>query len=344
MKAGKALLWPFSALYGAGARVRAWTYRTGIVRQKRLQGVVVSVGNVTVGGTGKTPMVTWLAEKFAESGRKVAVLARGYRPIGSGAGVTSRSGVQEGWNDEVALLSGRLGKRAQFGVGANRFEKGRELESRGINIFILDDGFQHFQLARDADVVMVDGMAPFGGGRVLPSGRLREPVSALRRADILVIHRVEKVAGAIEAELRRYSAAPIYFSQTKLLSVEPFGDAEVSALRIQGRRFFAFCGIGNPRGFLADLERWELSVAGYHFFRDHHRYTPADMISLSAEARDAGADALLCTEKDIYDLPLDVQLSLPVFFCKIGLQFNDEAGLWRAIEEKIRKKEQGRKR
>lgn len=343
MTFGETLLWPFSAVYGAGARFRAWAYRAGFFRQKELQGAVVSVGNVTVGGTGKTPMVAWLAEKFAESGKKVAVLARGYRPLGSGSGAISRSGVREGWNDEIALLSERLGERAAFGAGANRFEKGRELESRGFNTFILDDGFQHLRLARDVDIVMIDGTNPFGGGRVLPSGRLREPVSALQRADIFVIHRVEKARG-IEAELRQYSAAPIYFSQTRLLRIEPLGGGEVSALRIPGRRFFVFCGIGNPHGFLADLKRWDLTVAGHHFFRDHHRYTPPEMISLCTEASRAAADALLCTEKDIYDLPFDLELPLPVFFCKIALQFDDEAGLWRAIGERIRKKELGSRR
>jgi tetraacyldisaccharide 4'-kinase len=322
-----ALLWPLSVIYGAGARLRAWAYHSGILRQKRLRGVVVSVGNITVGGTGKTPMVAWAAQRFVDNGRKVGILARGYRPL-QGAGAIH--GAAAGWNDEIALLHARLGRQVDFGVGANRFERGKELEKRGVNCFVLDDGFQHQQLARHVNIVMIDATNPFGGGHVLPSGRLREPLSALRRAGIIVIHRVEK-APAVEAVIRRYSSAPIYFSQTKLLSVEAFGDAEITVAPAQRKKFFAFCGIGNPSSFLADLKRWDISVLGHRIFRDHHRYSPNDIASLSRQALAAGADALLCTEKDIYDLPSTAAMPVPIFFCKIALQFNDEEGLWRTI-------------
>ncbi len=334
------LLWPFSAVYGTAAWLRAWAYRTGIGRAKRLRGTVVSVGNITVGGTGKTPMTAWVAQRFLDSGRKVAVLARGYRPLEGGASGDVRGG-EAGWNDEIALLNERLGGRAQFGVGANRFEKGRALEAAGVDCFVLDDGFQHQQLARDVDIVMIDAANPFGGGNLLPAGRLREPLAALRRASIVVIHRTEK-APALEAKIRRYSAAPIYFSQTKLAGIEAFGETEIMAAPAQRQKFFAFCGIGNPAAFVADLKRWDISVAGQRFFRDHHRYTPDDLAQLAEEASAADAEALLCTEKDVYDLPAGMEMPMRVFFCRIALQFNDEEGLWRticALTEK--KKEQG---
>ncbi|HLW81004.1 MAG TPA: tetraacyldisaccharide 4'-kinase [Candidatus Acidoferrales bacterium] len=337
MTTAGAILWPLSVIYGAGARLRAWTYRAGIFQQKRLRGVVVSVGNITVGGTGKTPMVAWVARRFVDNGRRVGVLARGYRPL---QGVGAVHGAAAGWNGEIALLHARLGRRVHFGVGANRFEKGKELEERGVNGFVLDDGFQHQQLARDVNIVMIDATNPFGGGHLLPSGRLREPISALRRANIIVIHRAEK-APAVEAVIRRYSAAPIFFSQTKLLGVEPFGDAEITVAPARRRKFFAFCGIGNPSSFLADLKRWDISVLGHRIFRDHHRYSPNDIASLSREAVAAGADALLCTEKDTYDLPSTAAMPVPIFFCKIALQFNDEEGLWRTIQELAEKNKGG---
>jgi tetraacyldisaccharide 4'-kinase len=327
--AAEALLWPLSVIYGAGARLRARAYRAGIFRQKRLRGVVVSIGNITVGGTGKTPMVAWVAQRFVDNGRKVGILARGYRPL---QGVGAVHGAAAGWNDEIALLHARLGRQVEFGVGANRFEKGSEIEGRGVNCFVLDDGFQHQQLARDVNIVMIDAINPFGGGHVLPSGRLREPISALRRANIIVIHRSEK-APAAEAVIRRYSHAPIYFSQTKLLGVEPFGEAEITIAPARRKKFFAFCGIGNPSSFFADLKRWDISVLGRRIFRDHHRYSPNDIASLSKEAAATGADALLCTEKDTYDLPPTAAMPVPIFFCKIALQFNDEEGLWRTIQE-----------
>lgn len=270
-------------------------------------------------------MTAWLAQRFLDEGKKVAVLARGYRPLSSSA----TAGARAGWNDEIAMLDARLGGRVKFGVGANRFEKGSELEKGGVNCFILDDGFQHQRLARDVNIVMLDAANPFGGG-FLPAGRRREPASALRRADIVVIHRAEK-SPAIEAVVRRHSAAPIYFSQTRLLGIEAFGDTEVAAAPAQRQKFFASCGIGNPAAFLADLKKWDISVVGHRIFRDHHRYTAADLALLARDATAAGADALLCTEKDTYDLPLGEKMPAPVFFCKISLQFNDEEGLWRAI-------------
>ncbi|HEV2422138.1 MAG TPA: tetraacyldisaccharide 4'-kinase [Candidatus Acidoferrales bacterium] len=337
MKLTAALLWPASMLYNAAARIRWWAYRAGIAKQRRLRGVVVGVGNITTGGTGKTPVVLWIAERALGAGKKVGLLSRGYRPLppGSDAGA-------HGWNDEVALLHGRLGARVEFGVGANRFEKGKELQTRGVEWFILDDGFQHLQLARDVDIVMIDATKPFGGGHILPSGRLREPVSALQRADILVIHRAEERVPAIEAVIRRYSQAPIYFSQAKLLGLEEYRGGDAATPPAAGTRFFAFCGIGNPPAFFADLKKWAIALAGSDTFSDHHRYTNADMARLEQAARAAGADALVCTEKDTYDLPPNTGIGIPIYFCKIGLKFDDEEGLWREILGVIEKRNRGR--
>jgi tetraacyldisaccharide 4'-kinase len=333
----EALLWPASVLYGAAARLRAGAYNAGLLRQLRLRSTVVSVGNIITGGTGKTPMVLWIAQRLAESGKKVGILSRGYRPLPQDSG--SGAAAKQGWNDEVALLHGRLGERAEIGVGANRFEKGRELEKRGVNCFVLDDGFQHLELARDVDIVMIDATNPFGGGRALPSGRLREPLSALSRAGVFVIHRTMERVPAIEAVIRRHSAAPIYFSQTKLLGWQSHRGSEGKEFPETGHKYFAFCGIGNPTAFFADLKNWGgIAVGGHHTFRDHHRYTQLDISNLQAEARGIGAAALVCTEKDIYDLPDPMTVSLPIFFCKIALQFNDEEGLWRSIVEAIERK------
>ncbi len=336
----ESLLWPASLFYGAAARLRAWGYRVRMLRQRRLKGIVVSIGNITTGGTGKTPMAVWVAQRFLESGKKVGVLSRGYRPLQLDS-VRGGTGMQ-GWNDEVALLHGRLSERVELGTGAKRFEKGKELEQRGVDCFILDDGFQHLQLARDLNIVMIDATKPFGGGHVLPSGRLREPIAALRRADIVVIHRTAERVPAVEAVVRRYSAAPVYFSQTKLLGLEVYRGVEIASAAAKGRKLFAFCGIGNPSAFLADLKNWGISVLGHEVFRDHHRYTEGDMSRLEEKATAADAAALICTEKDIYDLPPGVAIQVPIYFCKIGLQFNDEEGLWRSILTVIESKKPGR--
>lgn len=337
----ESLLWPASLIYGAVARLRARGYRWGALRQRRLKSIVVSIGNITTGGTGKTPMVLWLAQRLSEDGKKVGVLSRGYRPLRQPARVHGGADAQ-GWNDEMALLHGRLGARVRLGAGRKRFEKGKELETQGVDCFVLDDGFQHFELARDVNVVMIDATKPFGGGHVLPSGRLREPVSALRRADIFVIHRAAERVPAIEAILRRYSPAPIYLSQTKLLGLEMYRGAETGSAVAREKKFVAFCGIGNPSAFFSDLKNWGVPVLRQEAFRDHHRYSERDMLVLEERANAAGAEALLCTEKDIYDLPTDVATGMPIYFCRIGLQFNDEEGLWRSISKRIESKQIGK--
>ena len=336
MTLAKSLLWPLSIFYGIGARLRAWTYRASIVHQRRLRGVVISVGNLTVGGTGKTPMVVWLAQRFATTGKRTAVLSRGYRPLPQRSRAVASTEIPPGWNDEAALLHERLGDAVTIGVGANRFAKGRELERRGIEIFILDDGFQHLQLARDIDIVLLDATNPFGDGHLLPAGRLREPISALRRADIVIITRSEH-APATEAIIQRHTSTPIFYARTELLSVETYGQPSSAKTNkpAGSQKFLAFCGIGNPSAFFDDLKTWGIQLAGHATFRDHHLYTEADLSELESRAVAAGADALLCTEKDIQDLtPLRTN-RLPILFCKIALRFNDEASLWQNILEKL---------
>ncbi len=171
------LLWPLSVFYEIGARLRVLLYEKGVFKKKRLKTPVVSVGNLTVGGTGKTPMVLYLAEKFLAEGKRVGILSRGYR----GAAGTS---------DEVEMLKRRLGGRVVFGVGADRFVEGERIERESpVDVFLLDDGFQHLQLARDVDIVLWDGTKKFQRQWMLPAGSLREPISAISRADLLVITR-----------------------------------------------------------------------------------------------------------------------------------------------------------
>src|SRR5208283_4918718 len=180
------LLWPLSLMYGISVRLRLWLYARGIFQTKQLGTPVISVGNLTVGGTGKTPMVIWLAERFLAAGKRVAILSRGYK----GTGETS---------DEIALMKYRLNERVLFGVGANRYEQGHRLEQQSVDVFLLDDGYQHVQLARDVDLLLMDAAQPLSEEMLLPAGRLREPVSGMSRASLLIFTRTETSAGASAA-------------------------------------------------------------------------------------------------------------------------------------------------
>lgn len=331
----RALLWPFAVAYEAVVRTRALFYRRGIFRTRRLGGAVISVGNLTVGGTGKTPMVLWIAERLASEGKRAAILTRGYR----GSGQADARGNPQ--SDEVALLHERLGGRAQLGIGKDRYQAGRTLERHGAEWFILDDGFQHLALRRDANIVMIDATNPFGGGRLLPAGRLREPKSALRRADIVVITRSDH-APAVETVARRFTSAPISYALTRLESVlrVPALKVPLPGKEFAEAKFFAFCGIGNPAAFFDDVRSWGAHVVGRRAFPDHHRYTAAETAQLEREAAAAGADAMLCTEKDVFNLRDTIPANLPVYACRIGLALSDPEDFWKAVLAAIRRNRQ----
>ena len=324
------LLWPLSVLYSSVARAKAWCYERGIFRTRKLPGTVIGVGNLTVGGTGKTPMVLAIAERLAKEGKHAAILTRGYRGIADGGA----HGVPQ--SDEVALLRERLAGKVQLGVGADRYKSGMVLVRHGIDWFVLDDGFQHLKLSRDADVVLVDATDPFGGGMVLPAGRLREPLSALRRADIVVITRsVQAPSPAIEAIIRRHTSSPIFYASARLENVlrVPRLDIALPRQDWQKARFMAFCGIGNPSAFFEDLRIWEFLVAQQRSFADHHEYTAREATELELAASNCGADALLCTEKDVWNLRNVQFTALPVYCCRIS--FDLPEGFWTAVTDAV---------
>ena len=323
------LLWPASLLYECGVASRNLAFLSRIRKRRQLAGRVISVGNLTVGGTGKTPMVMWLAERLLAEGKSVGILTRGY------GGNTDRKLRWAKESDEVALLRARLPESVMFGVGADRFAKGRELERAGVEWFLLDDGFQHRQLARDVDIVLLDAMDPFGGGLLLPAGKLREPRSALRRASIIMITRTER-APAIEAVVRRYTNAPIFYAWTRLRGVFDSASADPrnpALVDFRSRHLYAFCTIGNPSAFFDDLKRWGFSVAGETIFRDHHRLTQKDTVELNRRARAVKADGFICTEKDLWNDARLCASQLPVWVCRMDLQIPDGERFWQTVGE-----------
>lgn len=332
MKLAASLLWPLSLPYAAAAHLRARAYQMGILKPRRLGGTVISVGNLTVGGTGKTPMVLWIAQRLLAEGRRVGILTRGYR------GATE-DGATETSSDEVRLLNARLGDQVALGVGANRYANGQRLAKEGVEWFVLDDGFQHLQLARDVNVVLIDATNPFGGGKVLPAGGLREPRSALARADIVVITRSQHAA-AVESLVRRYSAAPIFYAQPQLKDIRVWrGDYPGEAdAQTRSQKVFAFCGIGNPAAFVSNLREWGFQVAGHKFFRDHHRYTQQDARQIEQAARSAGAEVLICTEKDIFNLQGISFGEFDIRYCAISMHVENEDGFWAEIMNRVAKR------
>ena len=308
------LLWPLSLLYGAIVRLRVWLYAKGLLKQKRLKAPVVSVGNLTVGGTGKTPMVIWLAERFLAEGKRVAILSRGYRGT-------------NGTSDEIELMKFRLQGRAAFGVGKDRFTEGQRIESQQpVDVFLLDDGFQYLQLARDLDILLMDASRGLAGELLLPAGRLREPLSAMSRANILVFTRTENMPGTVDA-IQRLNQYPVFAAATQLIGFRRLGGdiTLLSPSEIGAGPFFAFCGLGNPDAFFRDLRSWGLTVCGQMSFPDHHRYTEKDASQIQIGARRAGAIAFVTTEKDERNLSGIGFDHTPVYVSAIELVVSPEA-------------------
>jgi 3-deoxy-D-manno-octulosonic-acid transferase len=322
---------PLAWIWGAGVR-RDRARR--LARQKKLERPVISVGAMTMGGAGKTPFVAWLAARLYENAHQPAVLTRGYRRrsvqdkiiISAGAACSPELTGDEA---QIFVRSGI----AHVGIGRNRYETGRLLEERlDPDVFLLDDGFQHWPLARELDIVLIDALDPFGGGAAFPRGRLREPLDGLARADAFVITRTEPgvSTAAIERTLRTYNRRAPVFRARIIPSFwrDLHSGRSVPASGAPFRAVAAFCGIGNPGAFWRTLDALGLSVVYQCCFPDHHRYQPRELRRLAVRAAEAGADALVTTEKDAINLSEyagQVAGSAPVYWLKIGVELDNEA-------------------
>jgi len=280
--------------YGAGARVRGWTYDAGLRRRRRLPVPVICVGNLTAGGTGKTPFVAWLAARWLREGRRPGILARGY-------GGPARPG--GALNDEGLVLRHALGDGVPQVQGADRFRAGERLLAThpDVDVVLLDDGFQHRRLARDLDVVLLDATRPPLHDAYLPRGRLREAPAALARAGAVVLTRAGDVADLdrerLVAEVRRHTEAPIAFCEARPVSLEAAGET-LAPDALRDRRVHAACGIGHPEAFRRTLERLGARVDALRALPDHGRLGPGEWEALREGARRAGADWLVVTRKD----------------------------------------------
>lgn len=331
---GLALLQPLAAAWAAGVQRDR---RRGTEQRRTLSTPVIGIGNITMGGSGKTPFVAWLAEQLAARGETPAVLTRGYRRRSVERTLVLRAGTHcpvSRTGDEAQILL-RAGV-AHIGIGADRYETGAMVERElHPSVFLLDDGFQHWRLHRELDIVLVDALEPFGGGEVFPRGRLREPLEGLARAHAFVITRTEPGlrTAAIERVLRRHNPdAPIFRSQvTPRMWRERRGESSTSA---PPGPVAAFCGLGNPRSFWRTLECMGIEVAFRWSFGDHHRYRPVELRRLAARAWEAGAVALVTTEKDFLNLPEDIATPIPLWWLQIGIEVENADALLELVRRR----------
>jgi len=278
-----------------------------------------------MGGSGKSPVVAHIAARLNAMGKSPAILTRGYRREVSGGPVIVPRGTLapvEQTGDEAQMFIRR--RVAHVGIGADRYETGRLLESQlAPDVFLLDDGFQHVRLRRDVDIVLLDATNPWGGG-LFPLGLRREPLEALARATAIILTRVPPGAGTsgIERMIRRYNTtAPLFRSR---MVPEPWTS--------DARKVGAFCGIGSPGAFWRTLDELGLSVVQRAAFRDHHRYQTGELEAFARAAQAAGAEVLVTTEKDMMNLPDGLRLPLRIECVRIGVEIENEAELLRLIE------------
>ena len=331
-----------SGVYGAAVRRRNAGFDSGRRAVHEAGVPVVSVGNLTCGGTGKTPVVAAVCDLLAAAGRRPAVLSRGYKSLPG-----------EGANDEKLLLDALL-PGVPHVQNPDRAAGARvAVGDHGADVLVLDDGFQHRRLGRDLDVVLVDATAPFGPGslrragcrgELLPLGLLREPPAGLRRAGLVLITRADAVSerdiGRVTAAVRAH-APGVPVGRVSFPAVElAEADGGVRPVRwARGRRVVGLCGIGNPAGFRATLAGLGCDLAAFTARPDHHHHTPAEVAAACGAAVDAGASAVLCTEKDLVKLRTRAFAGfvppLPVLAVRTAAAFADGGTLLRAALHRV---------
>ena len=332
----RALLYIPRKLYEYGTLLKHTLYQTGRFKAKELDAAVISIGNITVGGTGKTPLVEYLARFLTEEGFKVAILARGYKRKSDEERVLVSDGetilaTPEAAGDEPYLLAKYL-PGVVIVVGADRYANAVWAQEKfDTAIFLLDDGFQHQQLKRDLNLLLLDATDPFGGGELLPFGRLREPLVTMRRADAVVVTRADRPFDYVwlnESIKSLVGDVPVHFTSHTITGLREIKtDEAVVPETFSGKRVAAFCGIGNPNIFFSDLEYFKMQIASQKAFIDHHSYSRNDIRELVDAAKTAGAEAIITTEKDAVKIKNLIEGDIPFYAAQLDVEPDDDIKL-----------------
>jgi len=336
-----AAAWALARLWEWGSRRRQ---ARGLLLRRKLDVPVISLGNLTMGGTGKTPCVLRLTAILKGRGCRPGILTRGYGRRSPNKFLAVEPGAEvdpEKTGDEPALLI-RSGL-APVGIGGDRFQTGMMLRRQfDVDLLLLDDGFQHLRLARNLDILLIDGLNPFGGGSVFPLGRLREPVEGLARAGIILITRGEcsGLGASIERAVRRWNPrAPVFRASVQPRAwVEHRTGMRHGAAETPFERAGAFCGLGNPATFRRTLRAMGVEPVDWIEFEDHHRYRARELRHISQQMLARGATALVTTEKDAVNLceAADALLApLPLYSLQVEMTIERESELLAEIERRI---------
>jgi tetraacyldisaccharide 4'-kinase len=343
----RALLWLPAKLYELVVRLRVAAYETQYLKQKRLDAVVISIGNIVLGGTGKTPMVEYIARYIKSEDHSVAVLTRGYGRESSGMRVlndprrppdaaqareVAGANSHQEYGDEPLMLARALGNVPVI-INKDRHEGGRWAEREGgAEILVLDDAYQHLALARDLNILLLDATDPFGGFEMAPFGRLREPLYGIKRADLVIITRADRPfdQGQVNAIIKYFCGdkVPVMYVYSSIARLRHIETGEIyEAKQFAGWNAAVMCGIGNPRAFADDILQFGMNIVSENFFSDHHAFTQEDLERVTQAARETGADAIVTTEKDAVRLEELKLGDVPVYAAQLEIQSEDEVRL-----------------
>ena len=320
-----------SLFYYWGVRFRHYLYDNKILKKKNAPLPVISIGNVVVGGAGKTQATLLLAEQLAGEIR-VAILSRGYKGGSENAKEPlfvniERDSVQI-CGDEPWLLASRLSTSFVI-VNKNRFKSSLKAKKLGAQLVVLDDGMQHRELHRDFEIVVIDGKTPFGA--YLPKGRLREDLKRLKKADLILF--VGSPAEEVEGKVISQTSAPRVVA--KIAVDGPFCLDGKEAGELKGKEVGVFCGIGDPARFVRTVEELGAHVVATHFMRDHHSLGEKDLIKFALFSKEQGATLLVCTEKDKVKLTPG-NFPLPIAWIRATLQIVSNQEAWSKAVNKIK--------
>ena len=319
---------PISWLYGFGVAVRNKAFDYGVLRVRRVDVPVISVGNLTAGGTGKTPLVKWIVNLLRESGKRVGVVSRGYGRTTKGLIVVSDGSKvlvdgERGGDEPVEIAQSNPGTIVV--VGKNRVEAARTACGMGAEAIVMDDGFQHRYLHRDLNVMVWNAREHPQDARLLPAGRLREPISGARRADIIVLTHSDRDASDEEDSfLTEWLAKETVACRYRFEGMHPLHGPDKVIDSFSGKRILAVSGIGYPEGFRSVLQEVGVDLVKHIQFRDHYLYRTEDVKRIRKEAVEAGVVAIVTTEKDAIRLRAkvsDQSVDPPFFFVRIKTEF-----------------------
>lgn len=318
-------------------KVRALFYNLGIFESKELDCKVISVGNITVGGTGKTPLVERIARDIQAKGKSIVIISRGYRSEGDGPIVVSDGNqiladVKQA-GDEVYMMAHHL-DGIPVVKGKNRWEAGRmAVEKFSPDIILLDDSFQHWQLKRDLDIVVIDALQPFGFNHLIPRGLLREPLSSLKRADLIIMTKTHHVSrerlSEIKNTIRNYNNKASIISTTyKPLNLEPLvactQEEKISyPEQLENKKVLAMSGIGNPASFVRSLERLKADIVETLDYPDHHHYCQEDVMDIAVKAQLSEVDLVITTDKDAVKFDEEMLSrfnKIEISLCSLGIE------------------------